>query len=486
MKWPLFENNIKEKLSNHSSEIDIDNLWGNLESEVDAINNQKKKRRGFVWFLFGGMVAIVFGLGFFYWNADRLENVNLDSSVSENQEIKATRLTENEVEIKPVERGVINSESVSHDDLNLSGFNVGSVQETVHSIVNKSVPKSGFESPRVSGINQTKESKSVISEAVPTDLNPKTSLLEESNTDEKLTDVEIVEPIETEESVAKKETQEVIKEAENSTPIVIEKEEIISPEKVDAKEDLSPPNENKEDKKKLFKFAFSAQASISFTDRKLEEKLDTFTQLRALRNVSERMLETSQLGLRITVEHTSGFDLTSGINYTQINERFRYNESVITQDSVPGIQFFVRNFQNELDTIFGNVPITKTTTFNKKYYNKYRLIEVPILLGWTKKFQKVRVGAQAGIFANISMKSVGHVLKSESEDFDVEVDEIYKTNIGLSYYFGVSAGYIFRDNFELYASPFACIFSKSFTKDTYGLSQKYRLYGVNVGVRIGF
>ncbi len=83
MKWPLFENNIKRKLSNHDSEIDMEDLWGSLESEVDAINNEKKKRRGFIWFFFGALLPIAIGMGFFLWNTDRLENSELAENIFE-------------------------------------------------------------------------------------------------------------------------------------------------------------------------------------------------------------------------------------------------------------------------------------------------------------------------------------------------------------------------------------------------------------------
>lgn len=487
MKWQLFENKISKELSNHTSDVDIQNLWESLEPEVDAINNQRKKRRGFIWFFLGGLLLIAAGGAFLF----------LPNEVSESEEIsEVVTLKSDFPEVK--EEDVQSKELTGEEAVSrLKSNDYGKVSErvtqqaTTNSILFSSPKKTHLDK----GLDKSKlvllTSKKDRFEEKLTEKKAENSTIDLSVNDPQLEEAKTIdlvvknekttEQIEEKRDDVKKENEEV------NTPDIIE-ENMVSEtnDLIETTTELGEDKVEKETKRSPFKFAFATQTSISFTDRVLEEKTDTFSNLRALRDVSERMLETTQFGLRFSVGHQSGFELTSGVNCTQINELFRYNESVISQDSVDGIQFFVRTLENELDTIYGKVPVTRTTTLNKKYYNKYRMIEVPILLGWSTKIRKVRVGAQAGIFANISTTTSGRVLKNATEDTDVETDEIYKTNVGLSYYFGISAGYALSNNFEIYASPFARIFSESFTKENYGLTQKYRLYGINVGARWTF
>lgn len=45
-------------------------------------------------------------------------------------------------------------------------------------------------------------------------------------------------------------------------------------------------------------------------------------------------------------------------------------------------------------------------------------------------------------------------MKTTTEDVDISSGDIYRTNIGLGSYFGLTAGYILNDQLEVFAAPF--------------------------------
>jgi hypothetical protein len=240
-------------------------------------------------------------------------------------------------------------------------------------------------------------------------------------------------------------------------------------------------------RKNSLRFSAGVQGSISFIQRKLEAK-DSLPadDLLTLREQTERELEAIQTGLRLSLHHPSGIGLTSGLNYTQINERFRYNTMVHTVDTVYGVKFLVINLDNDTIPIYGDVPLEKKTTFKKEYFNKYRMFEVPVLAGYRFRGRDFVLGAQAGVFVNLTLSTKGRFLQTETQDIDIAQAGIFKSSVGLSYYLGVSAGYLLNENLELHISPFMRRFPKNFAVDSYPLKQRYNLYGVNVGAAYHF
>lgn len=65
-----------------------------------------------------------------------------------------------------------------------------------------------------------------------------------------------------------------------------------------------------------------------------------FFSLLDLRERSERELEAVQAGIRLGVEHRSGFGFSTGLNYAQLNEVYSNNSSVTNLNTCYDIQYF--------------------------------------------------------------------------------------------------------------------------------------------------
>ncbi len=244
--------------------------------------------------------------------------------------------------------------------------------------------------------------------------------------------------------------------------------------------ELPPPHLRKRD----FRLTAAVLGGVSFLDRKMSAKDSSFTELLDLRERSERQLEAVQAGIRLGIEHRSGLGLVTGLNYAQLNEVYRYKSSVSTLDTVNGIQYYYRNFTNDTIPVYGDIVLEQRTTHRKEIYNKYRLIEVPILVSWRHEGHQFSFGAQAGVFVNMRMTAKGRIMQTATQD--VPLADLYRTNIGLSYHFGLAVGYMLNDHLEVFASPYMRYFPKNFAKANYGLEQRYALYGLNLGLGYRF
>ena len=238
-----------------------------------------------------------------------------------------------------------------------------------------------------------------------------------------------------------------------------------------------------------FTYSIMLQAGIASTGRKLEGVIDT-TGNRLLQNRlnSETPLENIQVGLLAGVHHHTGFNVMAGLQYTRITERFENTVTVESVDSIEGIIKLIVLPNGDTIPERGLIPVVTTTTTRKRYYNRYNLIDVPFLLGYEKQINNLRLGLQAGVFANISLTTEGRIFDEESVlvDIGVEQNNVFKKNVGLSYYFSFSVGYEMASGITLHFAPYLHHYPGRFTSDDYLLTQKYSLLGIKAGVQYKF
>lgn len=474
MNRSQFDRNIKNALSNHSSEVDVDGLWADMEADVDAINAGKKKKRRAIWWFMGlGTFLLGFGLAYILLQEDKIETTALgeepiatsieSSPVRETTEIQKT----NTLDLATKPATVLPEENDDFKD-----------KENV------------LRTPATKSVKFIKSNEAIKTvQSQPTTSNDEVSELV-SNPSENLRETHFskredfnsmpalglsILNVDSENWLLKPQDHRTLIQKLSPTQF-IQEDQLEDAEQGMYNEPFSNYGRDR------MRFSIAAQTSISLTDRKLEAP-EELRILLGLRETSEKTLETIQMGLRLNLHLKSGLEFGSGINLTQINERFDYRHSFTTVDSIWGIEAYQITLEGDTVPIYGNIPHIRDTIIRKKYFNKYRMIEIPVMVGFRFKAQRTIFGVQAGTFVNLSMTPEGRILTSESQEIDINKEQVFKTNIGLSYYFGVSIEHPFNDNFSAYVSPFMRYFPENFAKSSYGLKQQYALYGIDVGVR---
>lgn len=492
MKWPLFENKIKEELSTHRADVDIDSLWQAIEPAVDDINkNRRKKRRMIFWLWFVG-VCLAGGLATTYF----LTSAN---GAATGETIALTKIdhTRNE-DVQNAETTLLN-ENIEIDE-----------QETVISTENQNDVSPKTRSSESPIENKTIENKlktpiTTNSTIVPSD--------KKTSTENRIKhQVSSIKNTETNSSSAVQETiVENRSQHENTAAIgaasdrknsllltslpalkmallkSAEKNIIKLPEPIDFSETLMEDMAEKEaaeamrqyGSKSPWRFAVGLNGGIGYANRSLSGD-DALVELR---DQYERSLETTHIGIHFTGQHESGFNASTGLQYTQMVELFERNQTFETRDSVFGIVKYVV-ISPDTFAVEGMIPNDSTTVYRKKYYNRYKLIDIPVLVGYQHELGDWTIGGQIGVIANISLKTEGRVLSSATTD--EAINDLFQSSVGLSYYASASVGYQLNDHLEINAAPYFRFFPKNFAKSSYSVEQKYNLIGLEMRLRYWF
>lgn len=466
MNWDSLDKDIKNGLSAHRPEVDADAIWAAIEPEVDALNRRKKRRRG-LWLWWAGVLVAIAAIGYYLYAQPNGLAANTEQDIAKAEYNDRPNSVDGLSAVNTANNGTgtgfdnPKKSSPREVDNGLGNTMASSQLSAKNRKATEPKKLEYFDNKLKANIPQLIDAETSKQLPLPYETG------EEHEQSAGLVQLE-VKPVEALPNMSLGFFETNI--APPSLPAAVTLPVVKAP----------PPL------RRQFNFSTSLQGSISFVGRNLEAKDSTGIELLNLREKTERVLESYQVGLGFTLGHRTGFGLSSGLNYTQINERFEYKTTVLAVDTINDVKYLVVNLNNDTIPIYGDVPLTTKTTFYKKYYNKLRMVDIPILAGYDIKLRNTAIGLQAGVFVNIRLETAGQILKSATETIELQDASFIKKNIGLSYYFGASAGYMFNDNIEAYIAPFVRHFPKSIATGSYELQQRYNLFGINMGARYRF
>jgi len=490
-----YNNSLKEDMLGYQSSVNVDALWANIEPQVDAINARNNTRGGLYWFCAIGVVLLAAALFLFPFSQSNTGEELVSSKPVAKEE--ATKVSANEL---------LEDQTLSAQNNSVSSLTTASLAGTDSKVSTN--PSSSSEAEALTTVKPDNRKKKA--ENTPAALPQKKKASSASSippvamTSEKagqqasnsslagatqksgpVTQETNVLP-----SVDQDNTQKLIalgKEFSmlSSKPIFPAS---TAPRAIST-DDLSSYTPNYGLSQKGLSYSVMLQAGIASTGRKLEGAIDTSgNKLLQNRLNSETPLENIQIGVLAGVHHHTGFNVMAGLQYTRITERFENTVTVISRDSVPGIVKLIVLPNGDTIREEGQVPVVTTTTFRKKYYNRYKLIDIPLLLGYEKQINNLRLGLQAGVFANINLSTEGRIFDEESLLVDIGSgqENIFKTSVGLSYYVSFSVGYEMASGITLHFAPYLHHYPGRFTNDDYLLAQKYSLLGIKAGIQYKF
>lgn len=217
--------------------------------------------------------------------------------------------------------------------------------------------------------------------------------------------------------------------------------------------------------------------------RKFASRSDEYLDYANQRATTEFARLSYGANARLSIVFPWGGAIRSGIGYTQFNEQLVYRNSKVRQTTI-----------TEIYGPNGEVIGTDTTYITEntilKYNNRHRLIDIPFLVGYEVRYNKVTLAANAGVNLNVDYSNKGSYLgprdllptRFDSDDSDLE--PIYKTSVGLSYQASLGLHYQLNDRLDLMAEPYLLYYPNSFTRGTYPLTQKYVAGGIGFGLRV--
>ena len=196
--------------------------------------------------------------------------------------------------------------------------------------------------------------------------------------------------------------------------------------------------------------------------KRLEAFSDSYLDFLSIREETEEVRPGFSFGTRLSVTLSNGIRLRTGLDFMQINERFDPGKVSLRASGTPIVS---EPSQNRLQTI-----------------------DLPVLIGFEKQMGRISLGINGGAYFNLSFRPSGNILdftdlEPVSLSAGVSDEQIFKQNIGTSWYGSLNIAYRIAPKLKLSAEPYVRYFPGYFNDPAYVVNQKYLLSGLTLGLR---
>ncbi len=199
-----------------------------------------------------------------------------------------------------------------------------------------------------------------------------------------------------------------------------------------------------------------------------------------MRKESTTFSSAYSFGIRYTKVFGNGLNIRAGLNYSQINEKFKF-----VQGNIVNVLYII----NVTGDTIGSYQTISTRY--KTTYNKYRTLDVPITIGYEMSKGKWFINFNTGIIVNAYSWNKGEVLNKALQPVNINAGDSstpyqFKTNIGIGGLGAVSFYYTINKKYKLFAEPYFRYNFSTMSKSELTLKQKYHTTGIKFGLRIDF
>ena len=276
------------------------------------------------------------------------------------------------------------------------------------------------------------------------------------------------------------ENRELINDASNPLAAIVAPEIIPTPSFADRRRRRRTP---------AWSLGAEVQGGASLTNRKFSLVRNESSTYLNLREATESVLETIQIGGKLELQHRTGFSISTGIQWSRITEKYSIEEKNIEERLENTlVSYSIDMNQDTVNRTYDDILRTRTTTTTREGFNRYRLLDIPLLVGYHFKNENWSIGLETGILANLNLSTKGFVYDESSQLIDLSTNQknVFKASVGMGFYFGATGRVALSENIQVSINPFYRMNGGSFSITENPIAQKYSWIGMNVGLRYGF
>ncbi len=183
-------------------------------------------------------------------------------------------------------------------------------------------------------------------------------------------------------------------------------------------------------------------------------------------------------GVRYTKVFNNSMSVRAGVNYSQINEKFTFNQGNVVQ-----VTYIINNNGDTIGSY------TTTGSRNKTTINRYRSVDIPLVVGYELGNGKLHANINAGAIVNIYSWQKGDVLDASGNPVSITTGKgsspyQFKTNAGIGFIAAVSVYYKLNNRLHIMAEPYFRYNLSQMNKESITLKQKYQTAGLRLGIRL--
>ena len=466
MKNDAFERQLKNLFEHEEVALNTEELWSNIE---DRVEGKKKKRRFFFWLFFGaGLLAL--GTYLLWPQSTSTDELlaNDDSSVIEipRQQYNKVEAGEDRGEISDAAPVVAAKEEIL----------VKKAERSTEGLKQKAaITEKGIIIPPSS------------KELAPPDQQSAVKGLELGKREEDKGEIQVINELSFLSTLSIR--------ALDGPPIKPDFKMLLYKKFKRSKAKDKKRKNRKIKPRKLWTHAVDLYAGPDVPIRHIKGRNDFFGEtLRRYRKDDEKSLGGYHLGFQYKLYHNRGWMLVGGLEYRQVNERFRLfeeNEEILTINGV--VSVVVNSFQDTIRQNFGDKLITRITTRERLAYNRYRSLNATLGTGYRNQLGKWRIEWVGGLDFNLSASMKGTLRNAAGTVIRVDTksgfsgilnQDIYRSKIGMGIWASASFARTFGNGMTLFATPYLRQQLGSLTSVDYELEHRHTTLGLKLGGRV--
>lgn len=229
------------------------------------------------------------------------------------------------------------------------------------------------------------------------------------------------------------------------------------------------------------KLNFELYMNGGLTINKFGSKIGDQTTYIQNREFSESSKMNYGYGGRLVYTYKRALTVKTGFDYTQLNTTFLHRS--------PGTRIITI-----IDTIQTDAgPKVISSTYSENGYNitkvadKYKFIDIPITVGYQKRFSNFLIQLNAGVSFNLAFSQQGKILNNLNspvsiDRYDTKKADIYKSNAGMSLIASLQLQMPLTKKNYIFIEPNVKYVIKDLTKSSYTLSHKVSMLGSQIGI----
>jgi hypothetical protein len=216
--------------------------------------------------------------------------------------------------------------------------------------------------------------------------------------------------------------------------------------------------------------------SPEYVFRSLSPRAKEFADYAEARSEMEEIRGGFSAGLRLSAVTDFGLSLRTGLQYSQINEVLNFRDP-------DDVRIIVTNVYDGSGNIIGSDTIYEAGTHIRITYNRYRMVDLPVMLGYEFQFPRFSMTVHGGAIFNMAFAKKGDILSPEGDPVGINSSEAFRDRMGLSLAGGIGFNYRLRPDLQFVLEPQFRVVLDPVTRSDYPLRQEYFLTGINLGLR---
>lgn len=192
------------------------------------------------------------------------------------------------------------------------------------------------------------------------------------------------------------------------------------------------------------------------------------------------------VGFRIIKPINNHLLFKTGLQFSQINENYVYrSENEIKTTTVVTVKNIILTNGNTV-TVSDTSILQQIGFKNNTVKNSFKSLDIPVLIGYQLGNDDLRFSINAGVVFNLSSSFKGVILDSSlsPKPFSKETNSVYKNNIGMGIYTGISITKRLTYNTSIFAEPYFRYNLSNSTTQLSTFNQRFSVGGLSVGLRL--